>query len=72
VLVQLDTEQSHDQLVNSRLAYVSVSHGGYDARPRQSGRTVILRGSNLTYCTILEPYQIFKLHCSVVANPSAK
>src|SRR5208283_1446704 len=32
VLVHVDTEQSHDQLVNSRLAYVSVSRGRYDAQ----------------------------------------
>ena len=32
VLVHVDTEQAHDQLVNSRLAYVSVSRGRYDAR----------------------------------------
>jgi ATP-dependent exoDNAse (exonuclease V) alpha subunit len=31
VLVHVDTEQAHDQLVNSRLAYVSVSRGRYDA-----------------------------------------
>ena len=28
----MDTEQAHDQLVNSRLAYVSVSRGRYDAQ----------------------------------------
>ncbi len=28
----MDTEQAHDQLVNSRLAYVSVSRGCYDAQ----------------------------------------
>jgi hypothetical protein len=28
----VDTEQAHDQLVNSRLAYVSVSRGRYDAQ----------------------------------------
>ena len=27
VLMHLDVEQAHDQLVNSRLAYVSVSRG---------------------------------------------
>jgi hypothetical protein len=32
VLVRVDTEQAHDQLVNSRLAYVSVSRGRYDAQ----------------------------------------
>jgi len=32
VIVHLDTEQAHDQLVNSRLAYVSVSRGRYDAQ----------------------------------------
>jgi ATP-dependent exoDNAse (exonuclease V) alpha subunit len=32
VLVHVDTEQAHDQLVNSRLAYVSVSRGSYDAQ----------------------------------------
>ena len=32
VLVHVDTEQSHDQLVNSRLAYVSISRGRYDAQ----------------------------------------
>jgi conjugative relaxase-like TrwC/TraI family protein len=32
VLVHVDTEQSHDQLINSRLAYVSVSRGRYDAQ----------------------------------------
>jgi conjugative relaxase-like TrwC/TraI family protein len=32
VLVHVDTEQAHDQLVNSRLAYVSVSRGRYDAQ----------------------------------------
>jgi hypothetical protein len=32
VLVQVDTEHAHDQLVNSRLAYVSVSRGRYDAQ----------------------------------------
>jgi len=31
VLMHVDTEQAHDQLVNSRLAYVSVSRGRYDA-----------------------------------------
>jgi hypothetical protein len=32
VLVHVDTEQAHDQLVNSRLADVSVSRGRYDAQ----------------------------------------
>ena len=32
VLVHVDTEQAHDQLVNSRLAYVCVSRGRYDAQ----------------------------------------
>jgi ATP-dependent exoDNAse (exonuclease V) alpha subunit len=32
VLVHVDTEQAHDQLVNSRLAYVSVSRGRDDAQ----------------------------------------
>ncbi len=32
MLVHVDTEQAHDQLVNSRLAYVSVSRGRYDAQ----------------------------------------
>ena len=32
VLVHIDTEQAYDQLVNSRLAYVSVSRGRYDAQ----------------------------------------
>jgi ATP-dependent exoDNAse (exonuclease V) alpha subunit len=32
VLVHVDTEQAHEQLINSRLAYVSVSRGRYDAR----------------------------------------
>jgi len=32
VLVHMDTEQARDQLVNSRLAYVSVSRGRYDAQ----------------------------------------
>jgi conjugative relaxase-like TrwC/TraI family protein len=32
VLVHVDTEQAHDQLVNSRLAYVSVSRGRCDAQ----------------------------------------
>ena len=31
VLVHVDTEQAHEQLINSRLAYVSVSRGRYDA-----------------------------------------
>jgi conjugative relaxase-like TrwC/TraI family protein len=32
VLVHVDTEQAHDQLINARLAYVSVSRGRYDAQ----------------------------------------
>jgi hypothetical protein len=32
VLVHVDTEQAHGQLVNSRLAYVSFSRGRYDAQ----------------------------------------
>jgi ATP-dependent exoDNAse (exonuclease V) alpha subunit len=32
VLVHVDTEQAHDQVVNSRLAHVSVSRGRYDAQ----------------------------------------
>jgi hypothetical protein len=32
VLVHVDTEHAHDQLVNSRLAYVSVSRGRHDAQ----------------------------------------
>ncbi|MGD0457234.1 MAG: MobF family relaxase [Terriglobia bacterium] len=32
VLIHVDTEQAHEQLVNSRLAYVSVSRGRYDAQ----------------------------------------
>jgi hypothetical protein len=32
VLVHVDTEQAHEQLVNSRLAYVSASRGRYDAQ----------------------------------------
>jgi len=32
VLVRMDTEQAHDQLINSRLAYVSASRGRYDAQ----------------------------------------
>jgi ATP-dependent exoDNAse (exonuclease V) alpha subunit len=32
VLVHVDTEQPHDQLINSRLAYVSVSRGRHDAQ----------------------------------------
>jgi hypothetical protein len=31
-LVQVDTEQAHAQLINSRMAYVSVSRGPYDAQ----------------------------------------
>ena len=30
--MHVDTEQAHDQLVNSRLAYVSVSRGRYDTQ----------------------------------------
>ncbi len=32
VLVHVDTENTHEQLVNSRLAYVAVSRGRYDAQ----------------------------------------
>jgi ATP-dependent exoDNAse (exonuclease V) alpha subunit len=32
VLVHIDTEQAHEQLINSRLAYVSVSRGRYDVQ----------------------------------------
>jgi hypothetical protein len=32
VLIHMDTEQAHEQLINSRLAYVSVSRGRYDAQ----------------------------------------
>ena len=32
VLVHVDTEQAHEQLIDSRLAYVSVSRGRYDAQ----------------------------------------
>jgi conjugative relaxase-like TrwC/TraI family protein len=32
VLVHVDTEQAHENLVNTRLAYVSVSRGRYDAQ----------------------------------------
>jgi len=32
VLVQKDTEQAHDRIINSRLAYVSISRGRYDAQ----------------------------------------
>ncbi len=32
VLVHVDTERAHEQLINSRLAYVSVSRGRYDAQ----------------------------------------
>jgi ATP-dependent exoDNAse (exonuclease V) alpha subunit len=32
VLVHVDTENVHEQLINSRLAYVSVSRGRYDAQ----------------------------------------
>jgi len=32
VLVHVDTEQAHEELINSRLAYVSVSRGRYDAQ----------------------------------------
>ncbi len=31
MLVHVDTEQAHEQLINTRLAYVSVSRGRYDA-----------------------------------------
>jgi hypothetical protein len=30
--VHVDSEQAHEQLINSRLAYVSVSRGRYDAQ----------------------------------------
>ncbi len=32
VLIHVDTEQAHEQLINSRLAYVSVSRARYDAQ----------------------------------------
>jgi ATP-dependent exoDNAse (exonuclease V) alpha subunit len=32
VLVHVDTDQAHERLINSRLAYVSVSRGRYDAQ----------------------------------------
>jgi hypothetical protein len=32
VLVHVDTEQAYDQLINSRLAYVSISRGRFDAQ----------------------------------------
>ena len=32
VLVHVNTDQAHEQLINSRLAYVSVSRGRYDAQ----------------------------------------
>jgi ATP-dependent exoDNAse (exonuclease V) alpha subunit len=32
VLVHVDTEQARDELINSRLAYVSISRGRYDAQ----------------------------------------
>jgi ATP-dependent exoDNAse (exonuclease V) alpha subunit len=32
VLVHVDTENAHEQLINSRLAYVAVSRGRYDAQ----------------------------------------
>jgi len=32
VLVHVDAERAHEQLINSRLAYVSVSRGRYDAQ----------------------------------------
>ncbi len=32
VLVHVDTEQAHEKLINTRLAYVSVSRGRYDAQ----------------------------------------
>jgi hypothetical protein len=40
VLVHVDTEQARDQLVNSRLAYVSVSRGRDDAQiyPNDAGK----------------------------------
>jgi len=30
--VRVDSAQAHDQLINSRLAYVSISRGRYDAQ----------------------------------------
>jgi ATP-dependent exoDNAse (exonuclease V) alpha subunit len=47
VLVHVDTEQAHDQLVSSRLAYVSVSRGRFDAQIYTNGpgrRAEELRG----------------------------
>src|SRR5260370_42358190 len=32
VLVNVDTDNAHEQLINSRLAYVAVSRGRYDAQ----------------------------------------
>ena len=32
VLVHVDTENAHERLINSRLAYVAVSRGRYDAQ----------------------------------------
>jgi ATP-dependent exoDNAse (exonuclease V) alpha subunit len=32
VLVHIDTEQGHEKLINSRLAYVAISRGRYDAQ----------------------------------------
>jgi hypothetical protein len=32
VLVHVDTEQAHEKLINTRLAYVSVSRGRYDVQ----------------------------------------
>jgi hypothetical protein len=47
VLAHVDTEQAHDQLFNSRLAYVSVSRGRYDAQIYTSP-TERLRTASLT------------------------
>jgi hypothetical protein len=47
VLVHVDTEQAHNQLVNSRLAYVSVSRGRCDAQIYTSP-TERLRTASLT------------------------
>ena len=50
VLVYVDTEQAHEQLINSRLAYVSVSRGPCDAQiytndAEQLGREVSHRSA---------------------------
>jgi hypothetical protein len=37
VLGHVDTEEAHEQLINSRLAYVSVSRGCYDAQIYTNG-----------------------------------